>query len=80
MKISTELFNNCKTVLKVSNPKNGSFDFSLCTDSRHFKKNDAFLPLVGDSFDGHTFITTILKMEPSIVFFETGKIGGELMQ
>jgi len=29
---------------------------TVCTDSRHLRSGDFFVPLVGDRFDGHTFL------------------------
>lgn len=34
---------------------------SFCTDSRNLQKGDFFVPICGENFDGHTFISNALK-------------------
>lgn len=36
-------------------------EFSISTDSRNIQKNQIFLPIVGEKFDGHDFINQIFK-------------------
>ena len=40
---------------------NADFSVSICTDSRIIKPGQVFLPLKGESFDGHNYINNILK-------------------
>src|SRR3989338_892311 len=40
---------------------NADFSVSICTDSRIIKPGQVFLPLKGESFDGHDYINNILK-------------------
>lgn len=37
-----------------------AFD-GICTDSRELKRNDLFVPLKGQNFDGHNFVLPVLK-------------------
>lgn len=39
---------------------NSGASFSVSTDSRSIKKEDIFLPLKGEKFDGHDFINSVL--------------------
>ncbi len=43
---------------------------SLCTDSRLLKAGDVFLALKGDSFDGHNFVETAVKLGAAAVVTE----------
>ncbi len=48
-----------------------SFDPSrLCTDSRTLASGDSYLPLKGDSFNGHTFLPAILQRGALLAFCE----------
>ncbi len=35
---------------------------NICTDSRKVSKGDLFVPLAGEKFDGHDFLTEVLKL------------------
>ncbi len=48
--------------------------FSICTDSRTINKNQIFLPLSGEKFDGHNFINEILGKGISFSFCDVRKI------
>ncbi len=52
------------------------FNLSVCTDSRVIKRNQIFLPIKGEKFDGHDYINKILnKKNMSIFSFcENGKV------
>ena len=43
--------------------------FSICTDSRVIKSGQIFLPLIGESFDGHDFINNIFEEEQTTFSF-----------
>jgi UDP-N-acetylmuramoyl-tripeptide--D-alanyl-D-alanine ligase len=57
---------NCDEILKatggvlVSGNRKTSFD-NICTDSRKVKAGDLFIPIKGERFDGHDFITQSLS-------------------
>ncbi|MEB3172726.1 MAG: UDP-N-acetylmuramoyl-tripeptide--D-alanyl-D-alanine ligase [Cyanobacteriota bacterium] len=41
-------------------PSTGSRPLEICTDSRRLQAGQLFIPLVGDSFDGHQFVPAAL--------------------
>ena len=47
---------------------------SISTDSRTIKSNQVFLPLVGQSFDGHDFINDVLNKSVKLAFCEEKQI------
>jgi len=56
-------------------------DFSIrsfSTDSRSIKKNDAFIALKGDKFDGHLFIREALKKGASCIIAQSSAFGYQL--
>jgi UDP-N-acetylmuramoyl-tripeptide--D-alanyl-D-alanine ligase len=44
--------------------------FSISTDSRKLSADNVFLPLVGDRFDGHDFLSSLSEQGVSIAFCE----------
>ncbi len=45
--------------------------FSISTDSRHVTAEQVFLPLVGERFDGHDFLTALAEKGGRLAFCET---------
>jgi len=56
------------TSVIYSNVKS-SFELKINTDSRNFKTGDTFVALVGEKFDGFSYIEDVLKQSPSCVVF-----------
>lgn len=57
--------------LKIENKENHRF--SISTDSRNIKPSQIFLPLVGESFDGHDFINQVFERDINLSFCEKKK-------
>lgn len=62
-------------LLKKMIEQNYNINFSsnpvgLTIDSRLFQKNDIYLPIVGEKFDGHDFIEEISSKNPSLIISE----------
>ena len=62
-------------LLKTLIEQNYNINFSsnpvgLTIDSRLFQKNDIYLPIVGENFDGHDFIEEISFKNPSLIISE----------
>ena len=55
---------------------------SLCTDSRRLQAGQLFIPLVGDSFDGHRFVPAAIKAGAAAVLCNAASLatGGALDQ
>ncbi len=47
---------------------------SISTDSRSLKKDDLFIALAGESFDGHSFVSDAVGKGAAGVVFESGKL------
>lgn len=66
LKELSDIFNfNC--------PNDGQL-FSICTDSRTINKNQIFLPVGGEKFDGHNFINETLEKGIKFSFCDVKKI------
>src|SRR6187402_632794 len=48
----------------------------LSTDSRNIKAGDWFVPLSGETFDGHQFIAEVLTKGAAGFFYDAGKAAG----
>ena len=71
----TQLLNDAP-VLFVSNKIvfNSLAVFSISTDSRSIKKNDLFIALPGEKYDGHSFIDDAIRGGAGCIIFENQKI------
>ncbi len=56
---TSEILNACRGVL-LSGDSAAAFD-AISTDSRDTRPNDLFIPIVGETFDGHDFILPALE-------------------
>ncbi len=58
--IDNDLFYSSKLIIKIINKASFS-EADISTDSRTIAAQDIFIPLVGESFDGHQFIKGTIK-------------------
>jgi UDP-N-acetylmuramoyl-tripeptide--D-alanyl-D-alanine ligase len=66
--LSSNLINGLKSLKKAINLK--SFELIINTDSRTFKAGETFVALVGENFDGFTYLEAVLKNNARAVVFE----------
>ena len=74
--VSSKLLLKYKNIQFVSNLnflKNEEFKLSINTDSRSFKKNESFVALVGESFDGFNYLESVLEIGAKLVVFKHSK-------
>jgi len=62
------------TGAKVLYSNNPSGMFSLSTDSRNIAPDQVYIPIKGESFDGHNFIEDAIKKSARGFFIETAEI------
>ena len=75
MRIKIKDMNNFISTFNELYPKNSIKHINGITiDSRKVEKNDIFIPLKGEYFDGHSFIPEVLKISGTICFNEQKKI------
>ncbi len=67
--IASELISILPSGELISGPKDFAIS-SICTDTRSLKRNDFFVPLKGEHFDGHDFIGDAIKKGASGIFTE----------
>ncbi len=70
--VSSKLILKCKTINYVSDLdkiKKKEFDLAINTDSRNFKLNETFVALVGESFDGFSYLESVLEVGAKVVVF-----------
>ena len=53
--------------------------FVISTDTRVINKNNVYLPLVGEKFDGHSFIENAIKNSDVEVYFTNNIIQSSII-
>ena len=64
----TKLFK--KLIEQIYNVKINILPRGITIDSRLHESGDVYLPIVGKNFDGHEFISSVVKNNPSLIFSE----------
>jgi len=54
----------------------GDAPVALCTDSRRLEPGEAFIPLVGESFDGHSFVSSAIAAGARAVVLQRERLDG----
>lgn len=72
--VSSKLIYKCKTIEFIGNKKlllKKEFNLKINSDSRSFKSGETFIALVGDSFDGFSYLEQVLDKEATVVVFNS---------
>lgn len=80
--ISSKLLKNVKSVKTILNAKNKhlkEFKLDISTDSRTISKGQCFVALVGENFDGFSYLEQVLNAEAKVVVFTLTKEREELL-
>ena len=64
----TKLFK--KLIEQIYNVKINILPRGITIDSRLHESGDVYLPIVGENFDGHEFISSVVENNPSLIFSE----------
>ena len=75
--ISSLLFQKINSVLKTYG-NNTEIELLINTDSRSFKKGEAFVALSGDNFDGFNYVEQVISLGASVIIY-TQKSGRSLI-
>lgn len=67
--LNSSLFKQLKSIKSIKNDH--LFDLKINTDSRTFKEGEVFVGLVGESFDGFDYVSSIVEKNPKAIVYHS---------
>ena len=81
--VKLELIKKCKSVRSIHFAKKKipfQLNLKINTDSRNFIKDESFIALTGDSFDGFNYLEYVLEIGAKAIFYQTSNAREDLIQ